>query len=163
VLDAANTRPIALYSRDTLSGTYEYFRETALYGGNYKREAKLQPGSEAVVQGVAADKFAIGYSGIGYKTVGVRAVPLASYYGGTCYEASADATLSGKYPIARYLYIYVNKKPGEPLDPLRSEFIKYILSKDGQTQTAAIAVVRDAGRQTAGKGWYPIRLISDSK
>ncbi len=129
------TRPIALYSRDTLSGTYEYFRETALYGGNYKREAKLQPGSEAVVQGVAADKFAIGYSGIGYKTVGVRAVPLASYYGGTCYEASADATLSGKYPIARYLYIYVNKKPGEPLDPLRSEFIKYILSKDGQTQT----------------------------
>ncbi len=129
------TRPIALYSRNTLSGTFEYFRETALYGGNYKREAKLQPGSEAVVQGVAADKFAIGYSGIGYKTDGVRAVPLASYYGGTCYEASTDATLSGKYPIARYLYIYVNKKPGEPLDSLRSEFIKYILSKDGQTQT----------------------------
>ena len=87
------------------------------------------------MQGVAADKFAIGYSGIGYKTDGVRAVPLASYYGGTCYEASADATLSGKYSIARYLYIYVNKKPGEPLDPLRAEFIKYILSKDGQTQT----------------------------
>ena len=90
------TRPIALYSRNTLSGTFKYFRETALYGGNYKREAKLQPGSEAVVQGVAADKFAIGYSGIGYKTDGVRAVPLASYYGGTCYEASTDATLSGK-------------------------------------------------------------------
>jgi phosphate transport system substrate-binding protein len=129
------TRPIALYSRDTLSGTYEYFRKTALFGGDYKPEVKLEPGSEAVVQGVASDKFAIGYSGIGYKTDGVRAVPLASYYGATCYEASADATLSGKYPIARYLYIYVNKKPAEPLDPLRSEFIKYILSKDGQTQT----------------------------
>src|SRR5271166_2503723 len=89
-------RPIALYSRNTLSGTYEYFRETALFGGDYKPEVKLEPGSEAVVQGVASDKFAIGYSGIGYKTDGVRAVPLASYYGATCYEASADATLSGK-------------------------------------------------------------------
>ena len=87
------------------------------------------------MQGVAGDKFAVGYSGIGYKTDGVRAVPLASYYGATCYDASAEATLSGKYPIARYLYVYVNKKPKQPLDPLRSEFIKYILSKDGQTET----------------------------
>ena len=88
-----------------------------------------------MVQAVAADKFGIGYSGIGYKTEGVRAVPLAAYYGGTCYEPSAAATLSAKYPIARYLYIYVNKKPNQPLDPLRTEFIKYILSKDGQDQT----------------------------
>ena len=128
-------RPTALYSRNTLSGTYEYFRETALYGGDYKPDVKLLPGSEAVVQSVAGDKFAIGYSGIGYKTDGVRTVPLASYYGATCYDASAEATLSGKYPIARYLYVYVNKKPNQPLDPLRAEFIKYILSKDGQTQT----------------------------
>ena len=128
-------QPIALYSRNTLSGTYEYFRETALYGGDYKPEVKQLPGSEAVVQSVAGDKFGIGYSGIGYKTDGVRAVPLASYYGGTCYDASAEPTLSGKYPIARYLYVYVNKKPDQPLDPLRAEFIKYILSKDGQEQT----------------------------
>ena len=99
-----------------MSGTYEYFRETALYGGDYKPEIKQQSGSEAVVQAVAADKFGIGYSGIGYKNEGVRAVPLASFYGGTCYEASAEATLSGKYPIARYLYVYVNRKPGQPLD-----------------------------------------------
>ena len=91
-------QPITLYSRNTLSGTYEYFRETALYGGDYKPEIKQQSGSEAVVQAVAADKFGIGYSGIGYKTEGVRAVPLASFYGGTCYEASAEATLSGKVP-----------------------------------------------------------------
>ena len=128
-------RPISLYSRNTLSGTYEYFRETALYGGDYKPGIKQQVGSEAVVKGVAGDKFAIGYSGIGYKTDEVRAVPLASYYGATCYDASAEATLSGKYPIARYLYVYVNKKPGQPLDTLRAEFIKYILSKDGQEQT----------------------------
>ena len=128
-------QPITLYSRNTLSGTYEYFRETALYGGDYKPEIKQQSGSEAVVQAVAADKFAIGYSGIGYKNEGVRAVPLASFYGGTCYEASAEATLSGKYPIARYLYVYVNRKPGQPLDQLRAEFVKYVMSKDGQEQT----------------------------
>lgn len=128
-------QPIALYSRNTLSGTYEYFRETALYGGDYKPEIRQQPGSDALVQSVAADKFAIGYSGIGYKTSSVRAVPLASYYGAKCYEASAEATLSGKYPIARYLYVYLNRKPGQSLDPLRAEFVKYILSEDGQTQT----------------------------
>jgi phosphate transport system substrate-binding protein len=128
-------QPITLYTRNTLSGTYEYFRETALYGGDYKPEIKQQSGSEAVVQAVAADKFGIGYSGIGYKNEGVRAVPLASFYGGTCYEASAEATLSGKYPIARYLYVYVNRKPGQPLDALRAEFVKYVLSKDGQEQT----------------------------
>ena len=81
------------------------------------------------------DKFAIGYSGLGYKTEGVRTVPLASYYGAKCYDTTAEATYSGKYPIARYLYINLNKKPDEPLDLLRAEFIKYILSKDGQTLT----------------------------
>jgi phosphate transport system substrate-binding protein len=126
---------ITLYSRNTLSGTYEYFREAALYGGDYKPNVQQQPGSEAVVQAVAADKFGIGYSSIGYKTEGVRAVPLASHYGATCYEASAEATLSRKYPIARYLYIYLNRKPNQSVDPLRAEFIKYILSKDGQQQT----------------------------
>jgi phosphate transport system substrate-binding protein len=128
-------QPITLYSRNTLSGTHEYFREAALYGGDYKPGIKEQAGSEAVVQAVAADKFGIGYSGIGYKTEGVRAVPLAAYYGGTCHEASAAATLTGKYPIARYLYIYLNRKPNQPLDPLRTEFTKYILSRDGQQQT----------------------------
>lgn len=128
-------RPIALYGRNTVSGTYEYFRETALYGGEYKSGVKQEPGSEAVVQNVGSDKFGIGYSGIGYKTDAVRAVPLAPYYGAPCHEASAEETLSGRYPIARYLYVYLNKNPKLALDPLRTEFVKYILSKDGQEQT----------------------------
>ena len=80
-----------------------------------------------------SDKFAIGYSGIGYKTDGVRAVPLAIFSGRECHDTSPEATYSGKYPIARYLYIYFNKKPKEQIDPLLGEFIKYILSRDGQT------------------------------
>jgi phosphate transport system substrate-binding protein len=129
------TKPISLYGRNSISGTYEYFRDVALFNGDYKADVKQQPGSEAVVQGVASDWLAIGYSGIGYKTDGVRTIPLALYSGGPCYDTSAEATLSGKYPFARYLRIYLNKKPTQPLDPLRAEFIKYILSKDGQTQT----------------------------
>jgi len=129
------TKPISLYGRNSISGTYEYFRDVALFNGDYKADVKQQPGSEAVVQGVASDRLAIGYSGIGYKTDGVRTIPLALYSGGPCYDTSAEATLSGKYPFARYLRIYLNKKPTQPLDPLRAEFIKYILSKDGQTQT----------------------------
>jgi phosphate transport system substrate-binding protein len=128
------TKPISLYGRNALSGTYEFFREQVLYDGDYKKEIKAQPDSEAVVQGVAKDSAAIGYSGIGYKTERVRAVPLSSAMGAQCYDTSAQSTLSGNYPIARYLYIYLNQKPGEPLDPLRREFVKFVLSKDGQTQ-----------------------------
>lgn len=130
-----STQPISLYGRNSISGTYEFFRENTLFSGDYKAEVKQQPGSEAVVEGVARDKFAIGYSGIGYKTDAVRTVPLAMYQGGACQDTSAEATYSGKYPIARYLYVYINKKPNQSLDPLRAEFIKYILSKDGQIQT----------------------------
>ncbi len=137
------TKPIALYSRNSISGTYEFFREMVLYSGDYKQDVKLEVGSEAVVEKVAGDKYAIGYSGLGFKTEGVRAVPLSTSLGGQCYDTSAEATLSGKYPIARYLYVYLNKKPGETLDALRSEFVKYILSKEGQTQTESV-------------GFYPI-------
>ena len=129
------TKPIAIYGRNSLSGTYEFFRSTVLYNGEYKESVKQQPGSAEVVRNVADDKYAIGYSGLGYKTEGVRTVPLAAFYGAQCYATTAEATYSRKYPVARYLYIYLNKAPDEPLDPLRAEFIKYILSKDGQTQT----------------------------
>jgi phosphate transport system substrate-binding protein len=129
------TKPISLYGRNSISGTYEFFRELALYSGDYKDEVKQQPGSEEVVQKVGSDRFAIGYSGIGFKTDGVRTVPVASYFGGKCYDTSAEVTFSGQYPLARYLRIYLSKRPDQPLDPLRAEFIKYVLSRDGQTQT----------------------------
>lgn len=130
-------KPIAIYGRNALSGTYAFFREMALYDGEYKPEMKRQPSSEAVVESVANDRYAIGFSGIGYKTPGVRTVPLGVAAGTACYDTSAEATYSGKYPLARYLYVYVNKKPNAPLDPLRREFIKYILSRDGQTEAEA--------------------------
>ena len=91
----------------------------------------------------------IGYSGLGYKTEGVRTVPLAAFYGAQCYDTTAEATYSGKYPVARYLYIYLNKARDEPLDPLRVEFIKYILSKDGQTLTEKGGITQSATRSAS--------------
>jgi phosphate transport system substrate-binding protein len=126
------SRPISLYGRNSASGTYGYFKEHALFKGDFKDTVKEQPGSAAVVQGVTADKFGIGYSGIGYKTSDVKAVPLAAKDGGTFYSDDAENVYSGKYPLARYLYIYVNKAPNKPVDPLVREFLRYVLSAAGQ-------------------------------
>ena len=126
------SQPISLYGRNSASGTYGYFKEHALCKGDYKDTVKEQPGSASVVQGVTEDKAAIGYSGIGYKTSGVRAVPLSAKPGGACIDDSAENVLSGKYPLARFLYVYVNKAPNKPFDPMVREFIKYMLSQQGQ-------------------------------
>jgi phosphate transport system substrate-binding protein len=126
------TKPIDIYSRNTLSGTYKFFKQHVLNGGDFKDAIKMQVGSEAVVGAVGADKFGIGYSGIGYKTSAVRAVPIA--VGKGCFDASFDNTYSRKYPLARGLYIYLLKDPKKPIDNLSGEFVKYVLSRDGQTQ-----------------------------
>src|SRR5262249_38505719 len=118
--------------------------------GDYKDEVKEQPGSSAVVQGVASDRYAIGYSGIGYKTADVRAVPLAEKPDAKAIEATSENAYSGNYPITRLLYIYVNYKPKSELDPLRREFIRYILSKDGQQD-----VIKD--------GYFPIKAKTASQ
>lgn len=125
-------KPIRLYGRDSASGTYGYFKEHALFKGDFKDSVKEQPGSSAVVQKIAADKFAIGYSGIGYATTGVRAVPLASEDGEAFVPAQKEFGYDGTYPLSRDLLIYLNHEPKSELDPLRREFIRYVFSKQGQ-------------------------------
>jgi len=136
------TKRMSVYGRNSASGTYGYFKEHALFKGDFKDSVKEQPGSSAVAQAVAADKGAIGYSGVGYKTADVRIVPLDNG-AGECVEGNAENAYNGEYPLARFLFIYVNKKPGEKLDPLRGEFIRYIFSRQGQT-----SVLKD--------GYFPI-------
>lgn len=123
-------KPISLYGRNSASGTYGYFKEHALDKGDYKDTVKEQPGSASVVQGVTEDRFGIGYSGIGYRTSGVKALKLADK--ADFFDGSYGNVTSGKYPLSRYLYIYVNKAPGKPLDPLVREYLKLILSREGQ-------------------------------
>jgi len=136
-------QPISLYGRNSASGTYGYFKEHSLFKGDFKDSVKEQPGSSSVVQACASDRHAIGYSGIGYKTADVRAVPLAAEEGDEFVEATPDNAYTGEYPLARFLYVYTNYKPGSQLDPLRREFIKYIFSKQGQQD-----VVKD--------GYFPV-------
>ena len=136
------TAPISLYGRNSASGTYGFFKKKALCKGDYKDTVKEQPGSASVVQGVSEDPNGAGYSGIGYTTSGVRAVALAES-GADYVEPNYDNVASGKYPLARFLYIYVNKAPNSALDPLTSEFLKFVLSKEGQE-----TVVKD--------GYYPL-------
>lgn len=137
------SRPISLYGRNSASGTYGYFKEHALFNGDYKDEVKEQPGSSSVVQGVASDRYAIGYSGIGYKTADVLAVPLALDANSPMVPADPSHAYTGDYPLARFLYLYVNYKPGTELDPLRAEFIRFVFSKQGQAE-----VVKD--------GYFPV-------
>ncbi len=125
-------KTIQLYGRNSVSGTYGYFKKKALCKGDFKSNVNEQPGSASVVQSVTSSMNGIGYSGIGYKTSGVKAVPLAKKHGGDYVEATPANAVAGKYPLARFLYVYVNKQPNRPLPPLEGEFIKMVLSKVGQ-------------------------------
>jgi phosphate transport system substrate-binding protein len=144
-------KPISLYGRNSASGTYGYFKEHTLSNGDYKDSVKEQPGSSAVVQGVASDKYAIGYSGIGYVTADVRAVPLAKDAKSKVIAATPENAYTGEYPLSRFLYVYVNAKPGAEMDPLRREFLRYMLSRQGQED-----VVQE--------GFYPLtaKLVGDA-
>jgi phosphate transport system substrate-binding protein len=135
-------KPLSLYGRNSASGTYGFFKDNALKGGDYKSSVKEQPGSSAVVQGVASDLGGVGYSGIGYRTSGVRPLPL-SEKGSAYAEPSHENCLNGSYPLARFLFVYVNKKPGQKADPMVDQFIRFVLSQQGQA-----LVLKD--------GYYPL-------
>jgi len=125
-------KTVQLYGRNSVSGTYGYFKENALCKGDFKNNVNEQPGSASVVQSVTASENGIGYSGLGYRTSGVKTVPLAKKAGGEFVEANEENSLSGKFPLSRFLLLYVNKAPNKPLAPLEYEFVKMVLSKVGQ-------------------------------
>ena len=124
-------KPLQLFGRNSVSGTYGYFKEEALCKGDFKSNVNEQPGSASVVQSISSTLNAIGYSGIGYKTSSVRAVPL-SKKGGEAFDATEENALAGKFPLSRFLYVYVNKAPNKALSPLEAEFVKLVMSKQGQ-------------------------------
>ncbi|MBL4701411.1 MAG: phosphate ABC transporter substrate-binding protein, partial [Phycisphaeraceae bacterium] len=143
LLGTWSNQPISLYGRNSASGTYGFFKKHVLGKGDYRDSVKEQPGSSAVVQGIATDKYGIGYSGIGYKTADVKVIALSQEHGGKLIPAEPEYAYTGDYPLSRFLWLTVNYKPGSQLEPLRKEFIKYIFSKQGQMD-----VVKD--------GYYPV-------
>ncbi|WP_428473812.1 PstS family phosphate ABC transporter substrate-binding protein [Photobacterium indicum] len=125
-------RDIQRFGRNSVSGTYGYFKLRALCKGDFLNNVNEQPGSSSVVQSVSTSLNAIGYSGIGYKTTGIRAIPVARE-GDNYVDATIENSINGSYPLARYLYVYVNKHPNKPLDPILAEFFKFVLSHNGQS------------------------------
>lgn len=145
-----SSRPMQLYGRNSVSGTYGYFKENALCKGDFKNTVNEQPGSASVVQAITRSINGIGYSGVGYKTSGVVAVPVAEKPGGKYVEPTPETAVAGDYPLSRFLYIYVNKHPNKPLPPLETAFIRMIMSRAGQ-----MVVVKD--------GYVPLPAAVASK
>ncbi|VAW47503.1 Phosphate ABC transporter, periplasmic phosphate-binding protein PstS (TC 3.A.1.7.1) [hydrothermal vent metagenome] len=129
-------KSIQMYGRNSVSGTYGFFKKKALCKGDFKSSVNEQPGSASVVQSVSASINGIGYSGFGYKTAGVKMLPIAKKAGGKYVEVTHETALNGTYPLARILYVYINKAPNKPLDPVVKEFLTLVLSKEGQKGVA---------------------------
>ncbi len=137
-------RPISLYGRNAVSGTYGVFKNIALGGGDFDDDRyQEQPGSSTVVQSITADRYGIGYSGIGYLSSGVRYINVGPRDSKTSYYPNSENALEGHYPLSRFLMVYVNKNPREPMDRLTYEFVRFINSRQGQE-----IVVRD--------GFFPL-------
>ncbi|MEZ8100185.1 PstS family phosphate ABC transporter substrate-binding protein [Vibrio bivalvicida] len=146
-------RGMQLFGRNSVSGTYGYFKKNALCGGDFKNNVNEQPGSASVVQSVSSAINTIGYSGVGYQVSGVKLLPIAKS-GHDYVEASKENILSGKYPLSRYLYVYLNKNPIKPLSPIEREFIRFIYSKQGQalvTKDGYIPISADIARRELAK------------
>lgn len=149
---------IQLFGRNSVSGTYGSFKVLALCDGDFRNTVREQPGSASVVMSVASSKGAIGYAAFGHKTAGVRALPIG-YTADSLIPLTIENVRSERYPFARFLYLIVNKPPGKSLPTLEREFLRFVLSKQGQE-----LVQRD--------GYFPIRddmvlrqrrLLSESK
>lgn len=146
-------RNFQLFGRNSVSGTYGYFKKHALCGGDFKSQVNEQPGSASVVQSVASTLSGIGYSGVGYRVAGVRLLPIAKQ-GNEFVYPSRENILTGDYPLSRYLYVYVNKHPSKALSPIEAEFIKFIYSTQGQAlveKDGYVSITEEFAKQELAK------------
>lgn len=137
--------PIHQYGRNQQSGTATFFREHVLNGAPLTSSMTVCAGAASVVVELMKDRFGIGFSGIGYRTSGVRPVPLAAIQGGRYVEPSIETAMNGSYPLRRPLYLYINKAPKSAAPPLVAEFVKFALSAQGQQTVIA-------------QGYYPLTV-----
>jgi phosphate transport system substrate-binding protein len=124
--------PVHLYGRNGNSGTASFFREHVLNGAALKNTMKAGAGSASVVVELVKDRFGIGFSGIGYQITGIRPVPIASVQGGLYIQPSFQTAMDSSYPLRRNLYLYVNKPPKSAAPPTLAEYVKFVLSQQGQ-------------------------------
>jgi phosphate transport system substrate-binding protein len=124
-------RPITLYGYDPEDGAYQSFLQEVLEGGAFRLSLRGQRGGSSIVQCVAAVPGSIGYASIFFACKRVRAVPIAGT-DGRFYAPTAENVRSHRYPLSRFLFICVNKPPRQPLDGPAAEFLRFLLSREGQ-------------------------------
>lgn len=139
------SQPVRIYGRNGTSGTSQFFREEVCKGGTFRSHFIKGAGSAAVILDIEKDRLGIGFSAIGYKTSGVRALPIASVQGGRYVEPSFQTAMDGSYPLRRNLYLYLDKNPKSQLSTAMSELVKFALSAQGQQ------IVLD-------QGYFPLTL-----
>ncbi|KKO45486.1 phosphate ABC transporter substrate-binding protein [Arsukibacterium ikkense] len=125
------SRFINMYSRNSVSGTYGYFKQHVLCNGDIKARTNQMAGSSAMLRAISQSVAGIGYSGIGYATPEVKVLPLL-VADGEAVSPTAKNALAGRYPLARRLYIYINLVPGKPLAANERAFFDLVLSPAGQ-------------------------------
>jgi phosphate transport system substrate-binding protein len=132
------TRPIHLYGLKPVNGIEQYFKQVVMEGGIYKDNIQFVKGKGFThAFTVAAEDMATHPGGLTYAllanvTPNVKVLKLSQTDGGECVELNTQNVYTHKYPLSRYVYIYVNRKPGEPLPPKVKEFMKMVLSREGQ-------------------------------
>jgi len=131
-------KPIHLIGVKEENGFEHFLRIRILGNGEWKDGIETRDTVFPLAGLVAADPYAIGYAGFGYLSDGVKTVALADKSSGPYYKGTFEEVESQKYPLSRVIYIYANRPPGKPLNPVLKEFIRYILSGEGQQ-----AVVED--------------------
>jgi phosphate transport system substrate-binding protein len=130
--DAWAPQPIRVFGPNSAQGMYALFRADVLQGGEYRYDMRSEPVASAISQGVAADDFAIGFASHVFASARARPVAVSETPDGNAVLPTQATSASGEYPLARKLYIYINRKPGVALTPTLAEFIRYVCSKQGQ-------------------------------
>ena len=135
-------RAVHLYGLRPVNGIEQYFKLVAMDGGEYKdgitwaKSKGMTHAFTVAAQDMAKKPGGLTYAMLANLTPNVKVVKLAEKEGGPCYEPTIQNVYEHKYPFSRYVYIYVNKAPGKPLEPKVKEFLRAVLSKEGQQVVA---------------------------
>jgi phosphate transport system substrate-binding protein len=132
-------KPILLYSRENNSGTYEFFKEHVLNKQDFAASAQHMAGTAALINAVSKDPNGIGFGGAAYAK-NIKALPIAKDASSKAIAANVASIHTGEYPISRFLYFYLNRKP----DGNVKKFIDWVISASGQKVVSEV-------------GYYPIR------